>query len=64
MSEDLGHLSDREILILVHRDVSELKEAKTDHESRLRVVERLSAIATGGVAVLSGIGSWIRFHAK
>lgn len=49
MSED--HLTERELLILVRSDVKSLVEAKSDHEGRIRVLERVSAVASGAIAV-------------
>ena len=62
MSDEVRNLSDREILILVHSAVKDLKEAKSDHESRIRVVEKLSAVAAGGVAVIGIVVGWLKLH--
>lgn len=62
MSKD-EHLSDREILLGIRHDVKSLITAKDDHETRLRFIERFSAVLSGGIGLSAFLlGLFVRSH--
>lgn len=58
MSED--HLTDREILLLVRRDVQALLSSNASHEKRLGVLERSLAAAYGMTVLASAVMGWMK----
>ena len=61
MSEDT-HLSDREILLLVRSDVKYLRDGRYDHEKRIGNLERVTALASGAVAVVAVVVGWMKIR--
>lgn len=61
MSED-AHLSDREILLLVRSDVQYLRDGLYSHEKRIGNLERVTALASGAVAVVAVVVGWMKIR--
>lgn len=61
---DFGHLSDREILIIVATEQNTIQGRLHDHGKRLRVLEGLAKTATGAMAVIGLVAGWFRISAK
>lgn len=60
--ESVGHLSDREILLLVRSDVKYLRDGRYDHEKRIGSLERVTALASGAVAVIAVVVGWMKIR--
>ena len=58
--ESSGHLSDREILLLVRSDVKYLRAGRYDHEKRIGNLERVTALASGAIAVVGAVVGWMK----
>ena len=61
---DFGHLSDREILIVVATEQSSIQERLGDHGKRLRVLERFAGTATGAAAIIGIVMGWFKISAR
>ncbi len=54
------HMSDREVLISVAKDVSRLGVRSEDHEGRIKEIEKAKTYAAGAMAGLSLLGfGWL-----
>lgn len=61
---NFGHLSDREILIVVATEQATIQERLNDHGQRLRVLEGLAKTALGALSIIGIVGGWFKVSAS
>lgn len=61
---DFGHLTDREILIVVATEQSTIQSRLNDHGKRIRVLEGLAKTISGMGIVAAIVAGWFKVNAK
>ena len=61
---NFGHLSDREILIIVATEQATIQERLNDHGQRLRFLEGLAKTATGALAIVGVVVGWMKISVR
>jgi hypothetical protein len=57
----IEHLSDREILVLIHSHVQSLAKTAEKHDERIKTLEKITWVASGSAAVIGSVAGWV-FH--
>ena len=61
---DFGHLSDREILIIVATEQTTIQGRLNDHGKRLKALEWSVGTATGAAAIIGIVVGWFKISAR
>lgn len=72
MEKDIAHMNDHDLLVTMHEqikgiknDIKDLKDGTstklTDHENRIRALEKWVWIAIGGLAVMQLVLRFVKF---